>query len=380
MKAFHCDHCGGLVFFDNVQCVRCGRMLGFLPDMACLSAIEPEENGNWLTPVSATEEVRYRQCENWRQYNICNWLVPFDDPNAFCVACRLNELIPDLSVPGNLERWHKIEKAKRRIVYALIRLGLPTDGVPAENRPPLRFRFLAGTGYGSYLMTGHSRGVITVNIAEADDAERERLRVHLREPYRTLVGHLRHEIAHYYWDQLVSWTPRLGQFRHLFGNEEIPYGPALQQYYQQGPPPDWQGRCISAYASAHPWEDWAETWAHYLHIMDMVETAASFGVSLNPDHPDAKAMTADLVKASDLSTEFAKVLEHWLPLTCALNSLNRGMGLPDLYPFVLSGPVIQKLEFVHELVLQLRTKPVENAPVEDEPLAAATDDPVESAD
>ena len=376
MKAFHCDHCGGLVFFDNVQCVRCGRVLGFLPDTGALGALELEAGGNWLVPVSAANEARYRHCENWRQFNICNWVVPVEDSNPFCMACRLNELIPNLSVPGNLERWHKIEKAKRRIVYTLIRLGLPMDGVPEENRPALRFRFLAGDNHAPRPLTGHSQGAITLNIVEADDAERERLRVKLREPYRTLIGHLRHEIAHYYWDRLISGTPRQEQFRRLFGNEQDDYNGALQRYYQMGPQPNWQGRCISAYASAHPWEDWAETWAHYLHIVDMVETAASFGVTLNPDHPDAKAMTADLAKVSDLHTEFGQVLEHWLPLTCALNSLNRGMGLPDLYPFVLSGPVAKKLEFVHELMLQLRPKRAEDAlapaaPAEEEPVASS---------
>ena len=168
-------------------------------------------------------------------------------------------------------------------------------------------------------------------------------------------GHLRHEIAHYYWDQLISWTPRLDRFRQLFGNEEANYDAALQRYYQHGPPADWQSRHISPYASAHPWEDWAETWAHYLHIVDTVETAASFGITLKPTHPAAKAMTADPTKVAEPDTTFHKVLEHWLPLTYALNALNRGMGLPDLYPFVLLGPAIEKLQFVHEVVQETRT-------------------------
>lgn len=378
MKTFHCQHCGGLVFFDNVQCVRCGHMLGFMPDVGVVGALEPEANGSLLVPVSAANAQRYRRCENWTQFNVCNWLVPAGDANAFCVACRLNEVIPNLSVPGNLEHWHKIEKAKRRVIYALIRLGLPLAGVPAEQRPALRFRFLADDQLAPPPLTGHSQGAITLNIAEADDAERERMRVHLREPYRTLVGHFRHEIAHYYWDRLIIGTPWVEQFRRLFGNEQENYDAALQRYYQTGPQPDWQGRYISAYASAHPWEDWAETWAHYLHIVDMVETAASFGITLNPEHPEAKAVKADLATVSDLQSEFGKVLEYWLPLTSALNSLNRGMGLPDLYPFVLSGPVIQKLEFINELILQMRSGPVGGWSVGPEPLPPIVDnvDPV----
>ena len=354
MRVFHCDHCGSLLFFENVHCVRCGYALGFLPDVNDLSTLEPAADGWWraLTPAAAGR--LYRRCRNDEQHQICNWLVPVEEPNPLCAACRLNELIPDLGVPGNRERWRKLESAKRRIIYTLMRLGLTIDGVPGENRPALRFRFLANPAFGPLPLTGHSKGAITVNIAEADDEERERRRVHLREPHRTLLGHLRHEIAHYYWDQLISRTPRLDRFRQLFGNEELNYGAALQSYYQQGPPADWQSRHISAYASAHPWEDWAETWAHYLHIVDTVETAASFGITLNPTHPDAKAMTADPTKVAEPDTTLDKVLEHWLPLTYALNALNRGMGLPDLYPFVLLGPAIEKLQFVHEVVQETR--------------------------
>src|SRR5206468_10857625 len=131
MKAFHCDHCGSLVFFENVQCVRCGRVLGFLPDIADLSAIEPEDGKVWLALAPAANERRYRQCENWQQQQVCNWLVPVEDANPFCRACRLNEVIPDLTVRGNRERWRKLEAAKRRIIYTLMRLGLSVDGVPA---------------------------------------------------------------------------------------------------------------------------------------------------------------------------------------------------------------------------------------------------------
>ncbi|MDB6023739.1 MAG: hypothetical protein JWQ04_3596 [Pedosphaera sp.] len=273
-----------------------------------------------------------------------------DDPNPFCVACRLNELIPDLSVPGNLERWRKLEKAKRRIVYTIMHLGLPMEGVPEEKRPALRFNFAADIAGGSPVLTGHADGLITVNIAEADDAERESRRVNLREPYRTLLGHLRHEVAHYYWDRLIANSEWLPRYRELFGVETANYDAALKQHYQQGAPPDWQARHVSAYASAHPWEDWAETWAHYFHIVDMVETAGSFGLKLKPIHPAAKTMTADPAKAGDGNASFDTVLANWFPLTHALNALNRGMGLLDVYPFVLSCGAIEKLRFVHEVV------------------------------
>ena len=274
--------------------------------------------------------------------------VPVNDSNPYCVSCRLTTLIPDLSVPGNLERWHKVEKAKRRAIFTTMRLGIPTEAVPAENRPALRFNFV-GDIPAPPPLTGHSNGLIVLNIAEADDAEREPGRVSLHEPYRTLLGHFRHEIAHYYWDRLIANSKWIEPYRKLFGDENADYGTALKEYYKNGPPSGWQASHVSAYAAAHPWEDWAETWAHYFHIIDMVETAASFGLSLHPQHPAARAMTADPPRAVDRSANFDCLLGNWFPLTYALNSLNRGMGLPDIYPFALSTKAIEKLRFVHDV-------------------------------
>jgi hypothetical protein len=66
-------------------------------------------------------------------------------------------------------------------------------------------------------------------------------------------------------------------------------------------------------------------------------------------------MTADPGSGPRWDTGFDRILQNWLPLTYALNELNRGMGLPDLYPFVLSAPAIEKLRFVHE-VLNVRAQ------------------------
>jgi len=350
MKAFHCDQCGNLVFFENVQCVRCNRALGFLPDAIDLSTLEASGEGRWRALTPAARDRAYKQCANGQQHQVCNWLVTAEDSNSFCLACRLNDVIPDLGVTNHRELWHKLEVAKRRVLYTLLRLGLSTEGAPSENRPPLRFRFLSDPVGGPPVMTGHDEGVITINIAEADDRERERRRVALHEPFRTLLGHLRHEIAHYYWGELVASTPHLSRFRALFGDETRDYSAALKTYYQQGAPKDWETRHVSAYAAAHPWEDWAETCAHYFHIVDTVETAASFGLALKPKHPAAKAMTADPGSGPRWDAGFDRILQNWLPLTYALNELNRGMGLPDLYPFVLSAPAIEKLGFVHEVL------------------------------
>jgi hypothetical protein len=353
VKTFHCDGCGSLVFFENIKCLKCGDVLGFLPGPTELEAIAANEDGTWRALGANQNGKRFHLCENSRQHGVCNWMIDDGDQNPFCLACRLNIVIPDLSVAGNLERWGKLERAKRRIVYTILRLGLPTEGLPAENRPALRFKFVGDTP-DAKVLTGHADGLITINIAEADDDERERRRVNLHEPYRTLTGHLRHEVAHYYWDRLVARSEWLNGFRKFFGDETADYGAALQRYYAQGAPADWQQRHVSAYASAHPWEDWAETWAHYFHILDMVETAESFGVSLRPEHPSAPSMTAQPCNPFDVNTNFDAILENWFPLTFALNSLNRGMGLPDAYPFVLSAAAIQKLRFIHDLTLATR--------------------------
>jgi hypothetical protein len=279
---------------------------------------------------------------------VCNWLVPIEDPEPFCASCRLNDVIPDLSDVLNRHRWFKLEQAKRRLVYTLFRLGLPTDSASDQGRPALRFRFLAGSAE-SPVTTGHSHGLITLDIAEADDAERERRRVNLHEPYRTVLGHLRHEVGHYYWDRLVAGTPLASRFREVFGDETQDYVSALQTHYAQGAPANWQARYVSAYASAHPWEDWAETWAHYLHIVDTLETAQEFGLHPSPRAGDAEAapdQDADPV----LARSFEPLMAHWLPLTAALNSLNHSMGLADAYPFVLAGPAVDKLSLVHEIV------------------------------
>jgi hypothetical protein len=350
MKTFHCDACGSLVFFENTSCVHCGHSLGFLPDVLDLSAVEHESSEYQRALAPAAGGRVYRVCANGRQHAVCNWLIPPDDPEPFCAACRLNVIIPDLSIAGNLSRWHRLEQAKRRLVYTLLKLGLPIDGAPPANRAALRFRFLGEIPGRPAPLTGHKDGLITINITEADDDVREQRRVSLLEPFRTLLGHFRHEAAHYYWGRLIYNSSWLERFRQFFGDERADYAAALRQHYQNGPPIDWADRSVSPYASVHPWEDWAETTAHYFHIIDSLETAAGFGISLRPKHPAAQSMTADARKTAESHAGFEQLLATWWPLTYALNSLNRGMGLPDLYPFVLSETAVEKLRFVHEVV------------------------------
>lgn len=355
MKTFDCDACGSLVFFENTTCLACQHTLGFLPDVLDLGALQPapDRPHHFRALAAAARDRLYRTCANGRDHGVCNWLVPADDPEPLCTACRLNDVIPDLSAPANLPLWHRLELAKRRLVYTLLSLRLPTEPAPNQNIPALRFSFLNDTSGAPPVLTGHAGGVVTINLAEADDAVREQRRVNLHEPFRTLLGHFRHEVAHYYWLRLVAPSPPLlARFRALFGDDSTDYSAALNRHYEQGPPADWPTHHVSAYASAHPWEDWAETAAHYLHLIDTVETAAGFGLSLRPrHHPAAASMTTDARQLPDpAAAGFDALLSAWFPLTYALNSLNRGVGLPDLYPFALSTPALEKLRFVHEVL------------------------------
>lgn len=339
MKIFHCDQCGHLVYFENTSCLNCGTQLAYLPERSEIASLLPSADGFW----QSSDGISYRQCENYASQDVCNWAVEGSDPQPYCLSCRLTTVLPYLSADGNKQAWAKLEAAKRRLIYSLVGLNLPI--VPRTEDPAegLEFQFLEDQP-GAPVLTGHDEGVIVINIAEADDSEREKRRSQLHEPYRTILGHFRHEVGHYYWDRLIKDTEYLKPCRQLFGNEEADYGEALKVHYANGAPADWQDRFISTYASSHPWEDWAETWAHYLHMTDTLETAAACGVSLMPARKDEPT----LEQISDES--FESMIAGWVPLTHMLNNLNRGLGLSDGYPFVLSEPVLQKLKFIHEVV------------------------------
>jgi hypothetical protein len=355
VKIFHCAHCDQLIFFENTTCVNCGHALAFVPDRGEMDTLEPADGNQWR---SLSEPGKtYRLCQNYVQENVCNWTVDVDDPNPYCLSCRLTRIIPDLSVPSDREAWAKLETAKRRLIRGLLEMKLPLANKLEDPDHGLAFEFLAdpapGTAGGGPVLTGHENGVITINIAEADDAEREKRRSLMHEPYRTLLGHFRHEIGHYYWDRLIRGTPRVEPFRTLFGDERADYAQALQRHHQQGAPSDWPLSFVSAYASSHPWEDWAETWAHYMHMSDTLETAAACGLSLRPKRSDEPSLKPDVPRAGRRPLPFDQMTERWFALTYVLNNLNRGLGLQDAYPFVLSAPSLEKLRFVHGIVNDL---------------------------
>ena len=256
-------------------------------------------------------------------------------------------MIPDLSFAENLKKWRALEGAKHRLFYTLFQLRLPVE-TQAESPNGLAFEFLADVApSASPVMTGHADGVITINLAEADDAERARRRQQMGELYRTLLGHFRHEIGHYYWDRLIADTPHFEEFRRIFGDERQDYDQALQNYYANGPVADWSEHFISPYASAHPWEDFAETWAHYLHMIDTLETAYVAGLAVSPKLPQSPGAVFNF---HPLNTGMDRLVEAWLALIFAVNSINRSMGLHDLYPFVLGPLAVEKLKFVQEQI------------------------------
>ena len=348
MKLFSCPNCGHRLYFENVRCLNCGNYVVYDPRQA---AFVP----------SAADGVGI--CANVEEC-ACNWR-PADGRN-FCVACAPNQFIPDLSIPGNRERWTRAEFAKKRAVYSLLAYGLPVRPKESpDDEAGLAFDLLAETPgpefWGERILTGHGSGLITLNVAEADSVEREKMRLEMGESYRTLLGHFRHEFGHYYWDRLIRDNPaRLDAFRHRFGDERSDYAGALQRHYGEGASPDWQTNHISAYAASHPWEDWAESFAHYLHITDTLEMVHALNFPLGqlepaaanalPSGDTAQHSMPSMPEDKPAVEPFERILERWLVLSVACNSINRCMGLPDLYPFVISPGAAGKLAFVHETI------------------------------
>ena len=332
MRTFTCL-CGNRVFFDNTKCLNCERELGFLPDRGTLAALV---GGAGASFTAAGGE--YRKCSNNVDRGVCNWMIPVEDENQLCRACRLNNVIPDLSDPANERLWAEVERAKRRLVYSLDRLALPLVSKQEDPERGLAFDIKADEG-SNRVLTGHADGLITLNLGEADAVWRERMREQLKERYRTLLGHFRHEVGHYYWEVLIRDTPALSAYRELFGDERSDYAQALERHYSQGTAPNYSDTFITPYAASHPWEDWAETFAHYLHMRDTLETANHFGFAALPASG-----------RPSLAGEIDALFGEWTELTIALNALNRSMGLPDAYPFAISPRVREKIAFVAEAI------------------------------
>lgn len=348
MKTFHCDKCNQQVFFENTFCFSCNSTLGYVPEQKTISAFEPNADGTWGSLNAAIAGAVFKKCRNYAQQSVCNWMLNANDTEDLCASCQLTEVIPNLTSDKNQLLWQRLESAKRRLLYSLWSLQLEPISKKQDQENGLQFLFLEDGAGTEKVMTGHDNGVITINIEEADAVERERHRDQMGEPYRTLLGHFRHESGHYYFDRLIANTNWLAPFRNLFGDERSDYSESLKRHYAEGARSDWEQVFVSAYASSHPWEDWAETWAHYLHMIDTLETAQACGLLLAPRKTAEPQFNTD--QATLQIGDFDKTMNDWFALSYVLNSLNRSVGMPDPYPFKLAPAVHQKLGFVHQVV------------------------------
>lgn len=319
MRSFRCRVCDSELFFENSACVTCGSALGFSREERAIVPVDAE--GRY---VDASGLVWHR-CRN-RLLNGCTWLARFE--GGQCSACDLTRTRPNDADTQGLAQLARAEAAKRHLVVELDARGFSTEG--------LAFDMLSSTSLWSEgVVIGHADGVVTIDVAETDDARRERIRAELGEPYRTMLGHLRHEVGHFVQYRLVTGGDLLERYRELFGDESADYQAEIDRHYAEGPPDGWEASYLSAYATMHPFEDFAETFAHYLHISDTCETAAEQG--LVTVAPAAFGSFRDLVRGV------------WIPLAIALNQINRSMGKDDVYPFVIPEPVLDKLDFVARL-------------------------------
>jgi len=354
LKLFTCTCCSHPVYFENTICLHCQASLGFDPKLRKIISLQSHAGVVFekLDGDQIVTDELYKYCLN-KQHSVCNWLIPAKEEESFCAACQLNQTIPNLNRPDHLEKWQRIEVAKHRLVYALLRFKLPIIPKHKDELRGLAFDFKAQdpTPLAKRLLTGHKQGLITLNIEEANDVSRMMAQQQMDEVYRTLLGHFRHESGHYYWDLLVKNSSFHAGFQQLFGDENINYPQALNTHYENRANADWQRNYISSYASSHPWEDWAETWAHYLHMVDALETGFSFGLTLHPRILAASGGEQTLLDTDPYCTDsFNAIMERWIPLTFMMNSLNRSLGLKDSYPFVINEAVKSKMAFIHNIV------------------------------
>lgn len=335
MRDYLCPNCGQHLAFENSMCLSCDSPVGFsLPDMAFLIISHGDGSGG----SGFVDGGDYQLCANLHLAG-CNWLVPVAPARRLCTSCALTRTRPNDADTAGLSAFAEAERAKRRLIVGLSELGLPIAGHDEDPARGLAFDLLSSGG--EQVFTGHDSGLVTIDLAEGDDVHREQLRVEMDEPYRTLLGHFRHEIGHYYYYRLVAQSPDKIGFTELFGDPDLDYQQALDRHYSDGAPPDWEAHYVSSYATMHPAEDWAETFAHYLHIRSTLDTAASYGLA---------PATATYQRKMLGPSGFDSIIDMWLPLAWSLNMVNRAMGKTDLYPFVLPVAVLEKMRFIHTVV------------------------------
>ena len=374
MKTFKCNCTEQLIlFFESSHCLACGRTVGIDDEFDQVEPYEIDEQSGLFYKAEAPD-VFYKKCDNNAQYHVCNGMVNLDTfipvadkAEVLCFSCRFNETVPDLSIVEHIPLWKKMETAKRRALYTLKSLSLPLNTTIQEPESGLSFDFIADSNVSDHFVspiigqdvvfTGHDCGHITINLAEADDVARSQAKIAMGERYRTLLGHFRHELGHYYFDQLIANSSKKHALcKQYFGDDELDYQQALDTHYKQGAPANWHETFISEYATMHPYEDWAETWAHYMHIIDTLETAKNFSITGSTTGNEFELDEADELRLPQSAyyfnsqTSIDAILDTWMEFSIILNSLNRSMGLADAYPFVLTQAVRTKLSFIHHAI------------------------------
>jgi len=383
MKTFKCsceDH--PILFFESSHCVACDKTVG-LDDW--FDKVEPYDldkaSGQYFK--ASQPEIRYQKCDNHADFKACNSMVNLDtfvpsdkEGEVLCFACRFNRTIPNLSIVEHIPLWRKMEAAKRRALYTLKALSLPLHNISQNHEGGLSFDFTTDRDVSDNFVTrlknqeavftGHNCGHITINLAEANDVARSHTKLAMGEQYRTLLGHFRHELGHYYFDKLILNSPEKHELcKKHFGDDEASYKKALERHYKEGAPDNWRDEFISEYATMHPYEDWAETWAHYMHIIDTLETAQNFSItgSTPGNDPDTEEVGELRLPQGayffSSQTSITSILDTWIDFSVILNSLNRSMGMNDAYPFVLTQPVRTKLAFIHYAVHDRLDKMIE---------------------
>ena len=374
MKTFKCS-CkdNHILFFESSSCVSCKRVVGLDENFDTVEPYEFDpESGQYYKLKQPS--IRYQKCDNNAEFRVCNGMVNLntfvsapDKDEVLCFACRFNETIPDLSIVEHIPLWRKMEIAKRRALFTLKALSLPLQNITQDSDRGLSFDFTTDRDVNDHFVsklsghdavfTGHNCGHITINLAEANEVARSQTKLAMGEQYRTLLGHFRHELGHYYFDVLIAGSPQKHALcKKYFGDDESDYQESLKKHYKDGAPGDWRDNFISEYATMHPYEDWAETWAHYMHIMDTLETAKNFSITgtIVDCQKDAEKV-GELNLPQDAyflssQTSITSILDTWMDFAIILNSLNRSMGLNDAYPFVLSQAVRTKLSFIHHAI------------------------------
>ncbi|MTH78159.1 zinc-binding metallopeptidase family protein [Paracoccus aestuariivivens] len=318
MQRLDCPGCGQRVYFHNTLC-SCGMALVFDPELGAFAA-------------NATPCTRLRDIG-------CNWRAEQDGPQ--CRSCAMTTTVPDLSVEGNLDLLAQSEAAKRWVLANLARWRWFTN---ADQGQRVSFQMLSEHARHQEVNVtmGHADGVITINVVEADDAVRVERQQELGELYRSMVGHMRHEIAHFLFERLAVLPGFLDQFRTMFGDERADYAQAITEHYAN--PKDKGATHISKYATMHPHEDWAETSAHILHLVDMTDSLMATGLTGPQIPPPGYDAYADPNAEQLLTVATAVAL--------AVNEINRALDNPDVYPFVLTETTRAKLAFAHHWLSQ----------------------------